>query len=376
MEYPFICESKIPLVAIKTGELDESSISEYFVSVGERMGKTVLPMPAAVLLDNPEMIVEKIRNVLISRGALKDHSSIDPEEAYLLGMAYQSGYLVEQSPELAEKYLLMAAAAGKHEAFEQLATNYKYGIGVERNIGKAKVIQANYVDFLLHKKNVWNYKDEVDAITALKDLCELQDMIPQFNDYQYSRILVEICQKIYERGYSLYDEVRVYEMKRRYARTRMRSRIYAPIGDGLDGMSLKEIYEDIYSFYINLGNRVQQGEIKKIGANYLIGHGTIPCMELTYMINKGYLEAMFCKGHLRFLFANVWKEKAEGIQEMESVIRLKWRLVKLAGDRWAYNSLRHDYESLIRLLDNHGIYKAVEDFCLEYQKYLNGEILE
>ena len=88
----------------------ERSVSEYFVSVGEQMGKTVLPLPTAVLLENPEMIVEKIRNVLISQGVLKDHSSIAPEEAYLLGMAYQSGYLVEQSPELAEKYLLMAAS--------------------------------------------------------------------------------------------------------------------------------------------------------------------------------------------------------------------------------------------------------------------------
>lgn len=375
IEYPFICESKIPLIAIGAGEPDESSVSKYFVAVGKQMGKTVPPVPAAVPLNNPEMIAEKIKEVLDSQGVLKDHSSVGPEEAYFLGMAYQSEYLVEQSPKLAEKYLILAAAAGKHEAFEQLATNYKHGIGVERNIDKAKGIQENYVKFLLQKKKIWDNNDEADAITALRDLCELQDMAPQFNDYQYCRILVEICEEIYEREHSLYHELRVYEMKQRYAKARMRSRIFSPIGDGLEGMSLKEIYEDIYSFYINLGNRVQQGEIKKIGVNYLIGHSTIPCEELSYLINKGYLEAMFCRGRLGFLFANVWKEKAEGIREMERVIRLKWELVKLAGDRWAYISLRQDYECLIRLLDNHGIYKAVEDFSLEYQKYLDGEIL-
>lgn len=373
VEYPFICESKIPLVAIRAGEPDESSVSEYFVSVGEQMGKIVPPVPLAIPFNNPEMIGEKIRNVLASKGVLKEHSSIEPEAAYLLGMAYQSEYLVEQSPELAEKYLMLAATAGKHEAFEQLATNYKYGIGVERNIGKAKAIQEYYVNYLLHKKNFWNHNDKVDAINALKDLCELQDMAPQFNDYQCSRILVEICEEIYENSHSLYDKLRVYEMKQRYAKTRMRSRIFEPIGDGLEGMSLKEIYEDIYSFYANLGNQVQQGEIKKLSeVYYLLGHATISCQELTHMINKGYLEAMFCRGHLRFLFTNVWKEKAEGIQEMESTIRLKWELVEHAGDRWAYDSLRQDYERLIRLLNNHGIYKAAEDFSLEYQRYLDG----
>ncbi len=370
VEYPFLCEKNIPVLAVTVGDLPLSVYSDFLVKSAEDNGYKVPPLTACVPLEQPEALAGAVRSHLEARALLSDPSAKGAGDLYKLGWAYLTEFLTESNPDYARDYLFAAASKGSHEAYELLIRMYTEGYACKQDLRFARQISEQYVWFLLGGQGLRDQNDEADAIAALSTLCDLAQALPGQGDYRWAGRLADLQLERFRRTALFTDELGYYNALLRYADLRFRERYYEVAGEreGRDARPLQEIYEEICGWFSQLAARVQEASVLSEN-QILLGHVALRKDEVIRNLNEGYLRSGFRYHKLRALYAESSKERNDALRCAEDLLHRKERYMETGSD-WALATLYLDYEEFTALLCEYGFLQIAADLLADHRSYL------
>lgn len=120
-EYPYALKSKKPIIAIKLEDLSSFKIKHKFKHL---MGLFDLNDP-------------KLTNDICKILKIDTNSQADSSKLYQAGLCYLEGFGVEKDSSLGERCLIEAAEKENKKAIRELATRYKCGNGLPKNVEKS-----------------------------------------------------------------------------------------------------------------------------------------------------------------------------------------------------------------------------------------------
>ena len=191
VEFKAAKDLKKTILSVEGQKTDSAKLSKVYSGIPETVDETGLP----------EHLQEWKHSI-----ALKENDK-DPEQFFLIGLAYLAGIDVEVNHERALKLITSSAEANLPEAYEKLVSMYQNGEGVERNYNTAIEWQKKYVKYLETA-----YEQHKEEPTLLK----LVNNIWSLGNYQYDCRKLDEANNTFHKMLNYSESIKASVVRRRY----------------------------------------------------------------------------------------------------------------------------------------------------------------
>lgn len=242
-EYRIACEQALPVIPIEMESTDLISLRENYQGI-------LSPVKYNDTDQLDKLVLRYLPQNPLNHSKADESSYQEMEHRYLVGLAYLYGIEVEVDHKHALKYMVMAAEGKIPEAYKQLVTMYRNGIGVGKNLLTAIEWQKKYIALL--EKKVKQHDDSEPFI-------EISDYSKRYREY-----IREIWNlgEYYAEGFMYEEALQCYQMIETEATDLLQidagentyhllSVSYALCGDAYMSMGLADEAKSSYSRYLD-----------------------------------------------------------------------------------------------------------------------------
>lgn len=156
-EYPLAVQTQKQILPVETVYTDKQMLAEKYKGI-----------PECVQVNDGEKLSEILRKVdKIRQLAIQPQKDM-PEHNYFIGLAYLRGIDVEVDFERARELITSSAEFGLPEAFDMLASMYRFGIGVEQNY--ERMLQWQKKKMMLREKQYLAESTDANLLLLFQDI--------------------------------------------------------------------------------------------------------------------------------------------------------------------------------------------------------------